>query len=360
MAPSSVLIVKCFAILTTLTVVGCTQESNKTGLCKRLQTDYHLQISCGDTGIIPEGCDTFEGLKILEIKHCSSAHETFLVKTEYQEHLGRVKRLNLSRNSLHELRGTLGNLAQLRLIDLSHNELTTLDPRVFTGQVGLRYLDLSHNLLMTLDLSDTRTHKLQVLDLSHNRLQSIDVGPAFFNKLRMLDLSHNNIKNYSVSNTIRTQFPKLEMLELSYNEISGTILRSEVDVFKLNVTIDLSHNDISRLDMRMTTRDVMIAKTAFSSRSYTTYYRLNAIQSFATVMLASSTQPSMLVDPRELLLSLLNVRMVRLWISSQRRFCLVLFPITLEWSHSSLVQTLVTATTAFWENGWRSTVPPED
>ena len=277
MAPSSVLIVIFFAILTILTVVGCSQESNnETRLCKRLATDYHLQISCGDTGIIPEGCDTFEGLRILEIKHCTSASQTFLVKTEYQEHLGRVKRLNLSRNSLQELRvDTLGNLSQLRLIDLSHNELTTLDPRVFTGQAGLRYIDLSHNLLESLDLSDTRTHKLQVLDLSHNRLQFIDVGPAFFNKLRMLDLSHNNISSYNVGNTIRTQFPKLEMLDLSHNGISGTILRSAVDVFKRNVTIDLSYNDICRMDMRMTTMDVMIAKKAFSSRSYTTSYRLN-------------------------------------------------------------------------------------
>ena len=38
-----------------------------------------------------------------------------------------------------------------------------------------------------------------------------------------------------------------------HNGISGTILRSAVDVLKRNLTIDLSYNDIFRMDMRMTT-----------------------------------------------------------------------------------------------------------
>lgn len=276
MAPSYV-IVKCVAIFSTITLVGCSLESsNKKVLCQRSEKDLHLRINCGDTENVPEACDTFEGLNFLEFRHCPSAPQTFLVKTEYQAHLRRVKRLNLSRNSLTELSDrALRNLSQLRLIDLSHNDLAALSRRVFTGQAALRYLDLSHNRLESLDLSWTRTHKLQVLDLSHNRLEYIDVGTGFFNKLRMLDLSHNNIKTYDVGNTIRTQFGKLELLDLSHNEISGTVLRSDVDVFKLNVTIDLSYNSISRVDMRMTPRDVMVAKKAFYSGSYTTSYRLH-------------------------------------------------------------------------------------
>ena len=38
-----------------------------------------------------------------------------------------------------------------------------------------------------------------------------------------------------------------------HNGISGTILRSAVDVLERNLTIDLSYNDIFRMDMRMTT-----------------------------------------------------------------------------------------------------------
>ena len=266
--------VKFVAILTTLTFVGCIQGSNKRNiLCHRSESDSHLQIICGDSGNVPEGCATFKGLKILDFEHCTSAPKTFLMKIEHQEHLRRVKRLNLSHNSLQELPDSaLKNLSQLRLIDLSHNQLSKLHSKVFTGQFGLRYLDLSHNKLEALDLSSALTHKLQVLDISHNRLKYIDVVSGFFNVLRMLDLSHNNIKAYEVSNTIRFHCRKLEKLDLSHNEINGTVLRSEVDVFKLNVTVDLSYNSISRLDMRMTRRDVMVAKKAFYSGSYTTSY----------------------------------------------------------------------------------------
>ena len=269
--------VKFVAILTTLTFVGCIQEINKRKvLCQRSESDSHLQIICGDSGNVPEGCDTFEGLKILDFEFCTSAPQTFLMKTEHQEHLRKVKRLNLSRNSLHELPDkALVSLSQLRLIDLSRNQLAKLDRGVFSGQAGLRYLDLSYNRLEALDLSLTWTHKLQVLDISHNRLKYIDVGSGFFNKLRLLNLSHNNIRTYDVGNTIRSQFRKLEKLDLSHNEISGTVIRSEVDVYRLNLTVDLSSNNISRLDMRMTPRDVMVAKKAFYSGSYTTSYILH-------------------------------------------------------------------------------------
>ena len=134
---------------------------------------------------------------------------------------------------------------------------------------------MSHNRLEVLDLSWTRTNNLRALDLSHNSLKQLDIGSGLFNQLRLLNMSHNAIHTYHVDNRIRLQFKKLRILDLSHNKISGMVLRSEIDVFKRNVTIDLSSNLISRLDMRRTSRDVMLDEKTFFSGSYKTTYKLN-------------------------------------------------------------------------------------
>ncbi len=60
-------------------------------------------------------------------------------------------------------------------LDLSYNNLTTLDPKTFDGNDGLKTLRLSHNPLSRLEFYQfPPLGGLKTIDLSHCRLAEVD------------------------------------------------------------------------------------------------------------------------------------------------------------------------------------------
>ena len=130
-------------------------------------------------------------------------------------------------------------------IDLSENELTSLDNMQFHLETGPPYfnihinLNLSHNNFRSISLFSQfqvstyfkpidKTPPVQVLDLSHNQLQAIDSDFLSFTDLRELYLSHNNYRELPVDNlfknyiyfrmTAMMNLKQLTILDLSYNQ----------------------------------------------------------------------------------------------------------------------------------------------
>lgn len=100
--------------------------------------------------------------------------------------------LNLAGKKLTDLDGfdEVPNLANLRTLDLSNNQLTEI-PASIGNLPRLQYLILRHNQLTTLPETIGELTNLTYLDLSHNKIESIPADIGALSKVRVLSLNHN-------------------------------------------------------------------------------------------------------------------------------------------------------------------------
>lgn len=80
----------------------------------------------------------------------------------------------------------LGELATLKHIDLSHNQLVTIPDNLGIGQL-LDHLDVGHNKLTELPLDLRKFRTLEHFDISHNQVAV--VAKAFHTVLAQLRVS---------------------------------------------------------------------------------------------------------------------------------------------------------------------------
>ena len=133
-----------------------------------------------------------------------------------------IKFLDLSGNSLRSIT-SLPSVAVLRHLNLSHNQLSHIEPTSFQRLNNLEALDLSFNSLTTLHpglLSGL--YSLKNVNLSHNSLQSEDVWhrATSFRKLDIdiLDLSFNRLTK--LSRDLIGFFSNVKTLRLGGNEFN--------------------------------------------------------------------------------------------------------------------------------------------
>ncbi|CAL8109057.1 unnamed protein product [Orchesella dallaii] len=158
--------------------------------------------------------------------------------------------LDLSRNSLSSQRITgdaFESLVRLVILNLSHNQLTTLSPATFRHLNSLQVLHLGNNGISSIAEGAFETLiNLHNLDLSNNRISSLD-GKVFSNLfvLRQLYLDHNQLRSDQMHPESMRNLTSLEDLGLVGND-----LESVPQAIKgLNLkTLDLGENTISIVD----------------------------------------------------------------------------------------------------------------
>ena len=175
-----------------------------------------------------------------------------------------IKVLNFSHNDLTEIDAATfdpirGNLSEnetthvlhiawfnLFTLDLSHNNLSALEPALFRSPIrNVRQLLLGYNHITQLPrYSVEDLHSLQRLELQHNDIYWLDVGTFTNNQLRYLDLSHNKLKKI-ISMTF-LYLPSVERVDLSHNELNFIYKYSFYRTCKKHrhVTVDVSHNHL--------------------------------------------------------------------------------------------------------------------
>ncbi|XP_034195981.1 leucine-rich repeat-containing larval translucida [Osmia lignaria lignaria] len=132
-----------------------------------------------------------------------------------QLHRGRTPSENLVEEEGEETAG--GNIQDMRL---QHNELRSLDGSLFLGMKELQRLNLSHNALgPTIGPRDLRgLDGLKVLDLSHNELTTLeDTSETWLPSLEELNASHNRL--VTLSERDFRGFPVLCWADVSANRI---------------------------------------------------------------------------------------------------------------------------------------------
>lgn len=138
------------------------------------------------------------------------------------EDLEELRILNFGYNKLVSIKFVhFKSLIKLQKLNLTNNELRSIDNRVFINKTQLNSVDLSHNFLTTFVVSNIS--QLQYLDLAHNNISTI---------------SFKNLKNLKKLNLMINRLTKLEanafqeVPNLIYLNLAGNNLDLTLGLFK--------------------------------------------------------------------------------------------------------------------------------
>lgn len=143
--------------------------------------------------------------------------------------------------------GAFHSLVRLHTLDLSHNRLSSVNPKWFLYITGLKELVLSFNKFTHLDSSAlSGLRMLERLDVSHNFILSVHQNTFNYvhNTLTMLDLSHNHLGK--IESDLFSEMVSLDMLDLSHNNLSNIPKDAFSDLYSLS-KVELNSNKLTSL-----------------------------------------------------------------------------------------------------------------
>ncbi|XP_058041959.1 transforming growth factor beta activator LRRC32 [Ahaetulla prasina] len=216
-----------------------------------------LDLSYNEIQSIPsQFFDSMLSLQFLNLsKNCLQTFET-------SNELASLSILDLSCNSLKNLKLDTKTLSGLREFHLQDNHLQELRPDIFQGLPHLQWLDLRNNKVHLCDshsgsgrhrlsakvphgcVSFVRVPELQYLYLSANHLKNLPMYNFFGTKLRVLDVSMNWGLQIEAKSLVGLEF-SLEYLDLHGNGL--TTLNVDFSLFPHLRYLNLSYNQLSWL-----------------------------------------------------------------------------------------------------------------
>lgn len=141
-----------------------------------------------------------------------------------------LKILSISHNNITELPPILfENSTEIKNVDFSHNQITTLDPKALSGATGLEKINLAHNFIVTVPegLFDSLT-ELSDIDFSHNSIELFHPELRRSSHLNKLNLSHNKITRLSCNIFPNSEIPDLKAyLDVTNNQLKGIDLNCD-------------------------------------------------------------------------------------------------------------------------------------
>uniref|UniRef100_A0A3Q2TFT3 Leucine rich repeats and immunoglobulin like domains 2 n=1 Tax=Fundulus heteroclitus TaxID=8078 RepID=A0A3Q2TFT3_FUNHE len=182
-----------------------------------------------------------------------------------------LETLDLTSNSIAEVRAGSFPSMQLKYLNLSNNKISLLEPGCFENvSSSLLVLRLNRNRLVTLPSKVFRLPQLQLLELKRNKIKIVDsltfkgleslkslkmqrngitklMDGAFFglNNIEELELEHNNLTE--VNKVWLYGLRMLRILQISHNAI-GVVRPDAWEFCQKLEELDLSHNHLTRLE----------------------------------------------------------------------------------------------------------------
>lgn len=210
----------------------------------KLRDLSHFHLSASISTILSKKCGP--NLKLLDLSH----NNIESLSPAIFSNLGKLLELNLANNGMTFIADrALEGLLSLSVINLSENRLNSLPPELFSEAKNVKEINLSNNSLNVLApgiFNDL--HQLVSLDLSHNQLASEWINGLTFqglDNLVILDLSHNHINKLD-SGTFKG-VKNLQALRLQENRISSLPDNMFLEMSKLT-TLTLSNNLLRKID----------------------------------------------------------------------------------------------------------------
>ncbi|KAI4458688.1 slit [Holotrichia oblita] len=190
---------------------------------------------------LPEGvlCPLYS-LEVLNLTHNRLREVSSFKFTQHAMERcgGNLRILDLSRNNIDRLPpGQFSGLARLQKLYLQGNGLTHLADRAFEGLRTLNILKLSDNRLVSLPL-ELFSDNLEITEM-YLRNNSINVlAPGLFrnvSQLLVLDLSHNELTEDWINAMTFANLVRLVVLDASFNRISKLEQTMFSDLFSLQI-----------------------------------------------------------------------------------------------------------------------------
>ncbi|XP_068245091.1 toll-like receptor Tollo [Palaemon carinicauda] len=260
---------------------------------------YSLDVSSNQLHSVKEiSLRGLVGLSILDLTNNSITD----IHPNALHHSSNLKEVYLAANQLQSIPSALQNLSFLKIMDISKNEIVSIQPFLFRDLRNLEHLDISVNKmsglsegsfnglsnLQTLNLSSNYIRtlsdgsfngipKIRELIISKNELNDINGIFAGLEHLEVLDLAENNIKMFDYA-----FIPRLLMkLILKRNRIQklGNFFKVH-GILTLEV-IDASHNAIQKLtevSLPNTIREVILHNNEISVILPNTFRDKSALQ----------------------------------------------------------------------------------
>lgn len=147
--------------------------------------------------------------------------------------------LRMANNKLTTIPESMYSLSNLKLLDLSSNNITFINPIRIKSLCSLISLDLSKNQIREVPIEIKSLSFMEVLNLSTNQLTTIPEGIGNLYRLKKLYLDNNQID--SVSPYVFNNLINIEELQLFKNRLSS-VPQGGFDSMKNLVYIDLHSN----------------------------------------------------------------------------------------------------------------------
>lgn len=210
----------------------------------KLRDLSHFHLSASISTVLSKKCGP--NLKVLDLSH----NNIESLSPAIFSNLGKLLELNLANNGMTFIADrALEGLVSLSVINLAENRLNNLPPELFAEAKNVKEINLSNNTLNVLApgiFNDL--HQLLSLDLSHNQLSSEWINGLTFkglDRLVVLDLSYNHINRLD-SGTFKS-LKNLQSLRLQENQLSALPDNMFLELNKLT-TLTLSNNLLRRID----------------------------------------------------------------------------------------------------------------
>lgn len=164
---------------------------------------------------------------------------------------GDLRVLDLSRNELTTLpeSWSAAKLRRLQQLNLEHNKIHNISGEALAGLPSLRIFNISYNQLEVLpNFLFAHSRDFQEIHLQYNKLFLIPRG--IFHKLEqllILDLSGNQLSSHHIDNGTFSGLIRLIVLKMSHNALTRIDLKTFRDLYFLQI-LDLRNNSIGFIE----------------------------------------------------------------------------------------------------------------
>lgn len=189
----------------------------------------------------------FELFKYLFTLNISNVELEILQPTTFRG-TKKLTTLLASKNRLTEIPAYLFTHAEnIAVVDFSNNTIQRVDSQAFDGANSLQSLNLSHNFIEKLDFNTLSVANLSIIDLSHNNLKNLSEH-TFGISLKYLNLSFNPTENLNIATFAYS--PNLKYLNFRHANISCIQLGIFSHLHNL-ISLDLAENNLKQLDFNV-------------------------------------------------------------------------------------------------------------
>ncbi|XP_070504514.1 uncharacterized protein [Chironomus tepperi] len=228
-----ILLFKVFIILNSSVLTSIVVYSKE--ICPRVCVcdvfEGQKRADCSEQHLVSAEINIAKSVEILNL----SGNEITTVDNHNFKEYDEIINLSLAKNSIHTIElFAFGNLAKLKHLDLSENRLESMDDGIIENNKELTYLDLSRNKFMMLDDKPLLiSESLEFLSLRSSHLSHI--YDSFFSEMpKIIDLDISDNLLNTLQSSVFDPLEKIQYLNIEYNSFTcDSTLEHTLKVLKL-------------------------------------------------------------------------------------------------------------------------------